>query len=78
MLWLNSKGWFNPPNPFMPIVQRQFFERHEYWKEMKDRPTDRTTLTDILLLIKQDHPEATDYQPLMQSLGVIGAAVESM
>ena len=61
----------------MPIVQRQFFEKQEYWKEAKGRPKDRETLTDVFLEAQKEHPEVKDFQPMMHSMTVIGAGTES-
>jgi hypothetical protein len=76
LLWLNKRGWYNHAVSFTPIIQRQFFERQEYWKEIKGRPEDRSTLTDLFLLAQQEHPEAADFQPLLQSMSAIGGAVD--
>jgi hypothetical protein len=76
-LWYQKCAWFDRPNPFYPIVQRQFFYRQEYWMESKGRPEDRETLTDVFLRLGKEHPEIEDYQPMMHSMTVIGAATEA-
>ncbi|CZR63115.1 uncharacterized protein PAC_13012 [Phialocephala subalpina] len=80
ILWCNKHGWFDHPNVFMPIVQRQFFERQEHWKEVGNMKTvagDRPTLTEMFLKAQQDHPEVQDFQPFMHSMSTIGAATEA-
>lgn len=80
LLWFNKHGWFDRPNAFWPIVQRQFFERQEYWKEvgnMKTTSGDRPTLTEMFLRAQQEHPEVPDFQPMIHSMSVIGAASEA-
>ncbi|RFU24689.1 hypothetical protein B7463_g11642, partial [Scytalidium lignicola] len=76
-LWLNKHGWFDPPNPFMPILKHQFFERQEHWKGIKGRPADRDTLNDLFLKTQQEHPEVTDFRPITHSMSVVGAGVEA-
>lgn len=64
----------------MPIIQRQFFERQEHWKEvgsMKTKSADRPTLTELFLRAQQEHPEVGDFQPYMHSMSIIGAATEA-
>lgn len=77
MMRLNKKDWFNPPNPFFSIVKRQFFERAEYWKEVKGRPGDRVNLTDTFLQAQRDHPEIAEFQPMMHSMSILGAGIEA-
>jgi hypothetical protein len=45
--------------------------------ESKGRPEDRETLTDVFLRLGKEHPEIEDYQPMMHSMTVIGAATEA-
>lgn len=64
----------------MPIVQRQFIERQEHWKEvgsLKTKSMNRPTLTELFLKAQQDHPEVPDFQPFMHSMSIIGAATEA-
>jgi hypothetical protein len=77
LLWFNKRGWFERPNPFFPIVYRQFFERQEHWKEIKNRPAERETLTAIFLKAQKEHPEVEDFQPMMHSAAVVAAATEA-
>jgi len=76
VLWVQKRGWFDNPNPFMAIVVRQFFERQAHWAS-KDRPADRDTVNDVLLKTQQEHPEVPDFSPLVHSTSAIGAGVEA-
>lgn len=64
----------------MPIIERQFLERHEYWKEvgsLKTKSMDKPTLMELFLRTQQEHPEVEDFQPSMHSIAIIGAATEA-
>jgi hypothetical protein len=80
IIWLNKQGFFNRVNPFLPIVQRQVFERQEYWKEvggLRTKTMDRPTLTEIFLKAQQEHPEVPEFQPMLHNMSVVGAATEA-
>ena len=78
LLWLNRKGLVQYPNPFEPLVHRQFVERQKFWQDTNGRPSDREMILDVLLRIQKEHPEIPDFQPIMHSFSIIGGASESM
>lgn len=78
LLWLNSKGWYQPFNPFLPLFQRQFLERQQFWQDTKGRPSDREMILDMLLRIQKERPEVPDFEPIMHTFSVIVGASESM
>ena len=78
LLWAQRKGWFEFPNPFGHLQQRQFVERKQYWQDRKGQFLDKHTLLDSMLKIQQDNPEATDFEPEWHSMSLVGGSNDSM
>lgn len=78
-MWFDKQGWIkSAANPYLAIMQRQFFERQDHWKDpLEGRPRDRDTLTDKFIIAQKENPDQKDFVPMMHSLSVMGAAGES-
>ena len=78
LLWLNRRGWYQYPNPFGPLIERQFGERQKFWQDTSGRPSDREMILDMFLRAQKEHPEVPDFQPIAHAFGVVGGSSESM
>jgi len=80
MMFASKVGWIESPNPFKGLVQRQFVEREQYWRDRKGiaEALDRPTLLDSMLKVQKENPGATDFNPNMHAMSMIGGGNDSM